>query len=169
MPAPPATAATVSDHPGSTYDEIAREPNWGSKHQHRIGFINRSGRIAGLTHDGDYPTRFEDRNEDERAFVEEAQRKHRELRAREQRGDLVNFKDVMHGQTVGSIHVAKPGKQDIYADTCTTARITTSIDQRCIHQAGALLFARRRMRSSKTRIGLVKTPVVGAGKHAVYH
>jgi nitrate reductase (NAD(P)H) len=95
MPAPPATTATVTSHPGSTADEILQEPAWGAGHQHRIGFVNRSGRVAGFTHDGDH-------DEDDHEFVEKAQRKYRDLRAREGRGDLVNFEDVMKDQTVGA-------------------------------------------------------------------
>jgi nitrate reductase (NAD(P)H) len=105
MPAPPATTATVTSHPGSTADEISQEPEWGAGHQHRIGFVNRSGRLAGFTHDGDHA---EDDDQDERKFEEEAQRKYRDLRTKEGRGDLVNFEDVMKDQTVGATLLCEP-------------------------------------------------------------
>ena len=102
MPTPPAGTATVTSHPGSSTAEIAAEPNWGSGHQHRVGYINTTGRRAGLTHEGDH----EPADEDERAFIQEATRKYRELRARAKKGDLVNFVDVMKAQTVSSLTTA---------------------------------------------------------------
>ena len=99
MPAPPARSAEVTGHPGSTAAEIASEPDWGTGHQHRVGFVNAAGRRAGLTHDGD----FEVNNEDEKRFVEEAMRKYRETRERTKEGDLVNFDQVMQAQTVSEL------------------------------------------------------------------
>jgi len=43
----------VSDHPGSTQDEISQEPDWSGGHQHRIGYKNRQHRIPGVTHSQD--------------------------------------------------------------------------------------------------------------------
>lgn len=97
MPTPPETAARVISHPGSSESEIAAEPNWAGGHQHRIGYINAAGRRAGLTHDGDH----ELEDQDERARVEAATKKYRDLRARAMKGDLINFVDVMKAQTVG--------------------------------------------------------------------
>lgn len=97
MPTPPRTAARVASHPGSSESEIAAEPNWGGGHQHRLGYINAAGRRAGLTHDGDH----EPEDQDERAVLETATKKYRDLRARSKKGDLINFVDVMKAQTVG--------------------------------------------------------------------
>lgn len=96
MPAPPARSATVTSHPGSTRGEIDAEPDWGKGHQHRTGYVNASGRRAGLTHDGDIETR----DENERQFLEDAMRRYREAREHAKEGDLVNFDEVMHAQTV---------------------------------------------------------------------
>ena len=98
MPTPPAARAAVTDHPGSTADEIDREPNWGGRHQHRIGYVNRSGRVAGLTHDGDHA----EEGADDSAFVAQAESKYRELETRRDRGGLINFNDVLNAQTVSA-------------------------------------------------------------------
>lgn len=92
--------AIVSNHPGSSEKEISEEPNWGRGHNHRIGYLNRQNRIAGLTHDGDYDP-YE--TEDDREFREEALRKQRELRDKAKKGDLLNFRDIMKDQTVRSV------------------------------------------------------------------
>jgi nitrate reductase (NAD(P)H) len=94
MPAPPSQHARVTDHPGSSEAEIVEEPDWSGHHQHRVGWINRSGRAPGLTHDGDHA------DEEEIAFLHEAQRKYRELRLKEEKGGLVSFEEVMDNQTV---------------------------------------------------------------------
>ena len=100
MPTPPAAVATVTNHPGSSQTDIANEPQWTRKHQHRVGYLNRSGRVAGLTHDGDYEDDSMVDSEEERRFVGEAEHKRGELLKREKQGDLVNFVDVMKAQTV---------------------------------------------------------------------
>lgn len=96
MPAPPSQAPSLTNHSGSTPAEIAAEPEWGRGHQHRVGFLNSTGRRAGLTHDGDHAIQ----DEEERRFVEDAMRRHRELRAKSKAGELITFEDVMRGQTV---------------------------------------------------------------------
>jgi hypothetical protein len=101
MPAPPATTAVVTNHPGSTAEDIDKEPQWGGGHQHRTGYLNRSGRIAGLTHDGDNAGPIEN-GADDHTFVEGARRQYRELQARREEGDLVNFDNVLRAQTVRS-------------------------------------------------------------------
>lgn len=35
------------DHPGSSHQEIDNEPNWGSGHNHRVGFKNKDNRVPG--------------------------------------------------------------------------------------------------------------------------
>lgn len=116
MPMPAPRKARVMDHPGSSADEIANEPDWGSGHNHRVGFRNRHDRLAGLTHDGDHG--YED--EEERQFVEAAVKKHRDLLRREKRGDMVNFQDVMKAETVSvlvsiSVMTKTPGRTFINA------------------------------------------------------
>lgn len=98
MPSPP-REARVRQHPGSSVQEIAEEPNWGSGHNHRIGYRNKHDRYAGLTHEGDH----EWRTEEERKFTDEAMRKYRELRGKAQKGELVNFQSVMKHQTVSGL------------------------------------------------------------------
>lgn len=95
--------AIVSGHPGSSEQEIEEEPNWSRGHDHRIGYLNRQGRLAGLTHDGDYDP-YE--TEEDREFRREALRKHRDLREKSQQGQLVNFQDVMKGQTVSHFRIS---------------------------------------------------------------
>ena len=85
----PRRVEVVHDHPGSSSQEIADEPDWGTGHQHRIGFRNRQGRVAGFTHDLDLPDPQE-RKEDEE-FIEDAMRKYQELRQRTKKGDLIKF------------------------------------------------------------------------------
>lgn len=89
--------AVVSRHPGASSQEIEDEPEWGRGHNHRIGYLNRQGRLAGLTHDGDYDP-YE--NEEDRQFREDAMQKYRKLKDKAKAGDLVNFQDVMKNQTV---------------------------------------------------------------------
>jgi nitrate reductase (NAD(P)H) len=95
MPFPP-RKAHVRHHPGSSEREIADEPDWRSGHNHRIGYRNKYDRYAGFTHDGDHLWR----TEEERKFTDEAMRKYRELREKAQKGELVNFQEVMKDQTV---------------------------------------------------------------------
>lgn len=89
--------AIVSQQSGASEQEIEEEPNWRRGHDHRIGFLNRQGRFAGLTHDGDYDP-YE--TAEDREFRNEAQRKYRDLREKSKKGQLVNFQDVMKAQTV---------------------------------------------------------------------
>lgn len=79
----------VQNHPGSTKEEIANEPDWGAGHQHRIGFRNRSNRVPGLAHDGDY---FKE--------VENARVLRRELQDEETSRQLVNFRDIIEHEPV---------------------------------------------------------------------
>jgi len=98
----------VSNHPGSSSQEIAEEPDWAKGHnlQHRIGYRNFQGRNPGYTHDGDHNT-YE--KEDDRQFAEEAIRKHKDLRRRAGEGELLNFQDIMKDQT--DFHQHRP---DVY-------------------------------------------------------
>lgn len=79
----------VQNHPGSTKEEIANEPNWGAGHQHRVGFRNKGNRVPGLAHDGDYSEEF--RN---------ARVLRKELQDEETCGQLVNFRDIIEHEPV---------------------------------------------------------------------
>lgn len=98
MPWDKLNTTVVSNHPGSSSQEIADEPDWTKGHnlQHRIGYRNAQGRNPGFTHDGDHDP-FE--KEEDRLFREEAMRKYKDLQKRAGRGELVNFQDVMKDQT----------------------------------------------------------------------
>lgn len=83
----------VQDHPGSTANEIANEPDWGAGHSHRIGFKNKQGRMPGITHQNDeYDT-----------VIEEARGKIQRMREEAKEGKLINFRDVIQNQTVSPI------------------------------------------------------------------
>jgi nitrate reductase (NAD(P)H) len=43
----------VTDHPGSSREEIEAEPDWGKGHEHHIGYKNFQDRLPGLTHASD--------------------------------------------------------------------------------------------------------------------
>ena len=83
----------VKNHPGSTSEDLENEPDWGvGGHEHHTGFYNRQQhRRPGLTHSGDEVLDDSD---------EEALKKLADLRKREERGDLVNFRDVIEGDEV---------------------------------------------------------------------
>ncbi|GKT41145.1 nitrate reductase [NADH] 1 [Colletotrichum spaethianum] len=67
-----------TDHPGSSQKEIEKEPNWGSGHNHRIGFKNRDNRVPG--------------------YIAEAKGKLSAFHHRVDNGDLVNFEDIVNAQ-----------------------------------------------------------------------
>lgn len=83
----------VADHPGSSLDDIWNEPKW-EAHEHRIGMRNSQDRRPGYTHAGD------EIPEEDEELEEEAVHDYRELKAREDRGELVNFRDVVLGEKV---------------------------------------------------------------------
>ena len=93
---------TVTDHPGSSKQEIDEEPEWKHGHQHRVGFTNNDHRVPGLTHGGEDV--FEHQDEDDRAD-QDAIDEFKRLRKREQAGDLVNFRDIIEHQPVGAINM----------------------------------------------------------------
>merc|ERR1711939_1110686 len=97
MPIPAPRRTKVHDHPGSSAQEVADEPDWGAGHQHRIGFRNRQERVAGFTHDSDLPD--PDEQEEDEKFTEDAMRQYQDLRQRAKKGDLVNFQELMKNQT----------------------------------------------------------------------
>lgn len=89
---------TVTDHPGSTAQDITDEPDWSSvdNHYHRVGHQNRHGRISGYTHDGDHDAYVK---EEDREFTKTAIKKYETLREQAKRGELVDFRQLMREQT----------------------------------------------------------------------
>jgi nitrate reductase (NAD(P)H) len=80
----------VKDHPGSSAQEIADEPDWGAGHSHRIGFMNRDSRVPGLTH----------KRDDYDKEIEHARRELRQLHDDAREGRLINFRDLIEKQDV---------------------------------------------------------------------
>ncbi|OAQ97561.1 hypothetical protein LLEC1_06394, partial [Akanthomyces lecanii] len=85
----------VQNHPGSTKQEIANEPDWGAGHQHRVGFRNKKNRVPGLAHDGDYSEE-----------VRTARVLRTELQDEEASGQLVNFRDIIEHEP--DLHLRHP-------------------------------------------------------------
>jgi hypothetical protein len=94
MPAP--RKARVGNFAGSTNEEIKNDPDWHAGHNHRVGYRNNQNRIAGFTHDGDY----KEEEDDDREFTKESMNRYRSLRERARKGDVLNFQDIMHSQSV---------------------------------------------------------------------
>lgn len=88
----------MNEHPGSSSQEIADEPDWGFGHNHRIGFVNNEDRHPGFSHDGDY--------EEEEELTEEDAKKVEAVKARLRRGDMINFRDIMNAKT--DFHLKHP-------------------------------------------------------------
>lgn len=72
-------------------EEIENEPDWRVGHHQRVGYTNRDNRKPGLTHEGD------ERDKEVQEVVEQSEK----LKEREDKGDLVNFRDVVQNQKVG--------------------------------------------------------------------
>ncbi|TKA71910.1 hypothetical protein B0A55_07200 [Friedmanniomyces simplex] len=119
----------VRDHPGSSAQDIHDEPEWTGGHQHRIGFKNRQDRLPGLTHDEDagedpgstLSSSTSDPNSvTEEEFDEEAKRDLEQLENRQERGDLVNFRDIISGEK--DFHLRYPENRSLgwrYVLDCT--------------------------------------------------
>lgn len=90
--------AVVSAHPGSSEQEKEEEPDWGSGHAHRIGFINQQDRVPGVTHAGED---WEGRDDelDKQGQIEEYTEKLAKARSRIEHGELLNFRDIMQAKT----------------------------------------------------------------------
>ena len=95
---------TVSYHPGSTLEEIKREPEWGSGHEHRVGFINTQNHVPGLTHSGD--EREDDSDPSEDIEAEQAAEKYHAFQDEAEEGKLVNFRDIINAQE--DLHLRRP-------------------------------------------------------------
>ncbi|OQO12698.1 hypothetical protein B0A48_02161 [Cryoendolithus antarcticus] len=106
MPSDVPWNVSIRDHPGSSAEDIHDEPNWTSGHQHRVGYRNDQGRLPGLTHDADEASDVPDltfpssgsESEDEQTFDEDARRRFQELKTRANKGDLLNFRDIITNQ-----------------------------------------------------------------------
>jgi len=95
---------TVSYHPGSTLEEIQKEPEWGRGHEHRVGFINGQNRVPGLTHSGDEREDDSDPSEDIEAEI--AAEKYHEFWDEAEEGKLVSFRDIINAQE--DLHLRRP-------------------------------------------------------------
>lgn len=113
---------TVTDHPGSSKQDILDEPSWsteGYRHQHRIGYRNRQDRLPGLTHDGDEAgdvpdlTNSSDSSEpdDEAEVDEKAKEDFLKLKGRVEKGELVNFRDIVTNEK--DLHLQFPQNRSI--------------------------------------------------------
>ncbi|KAE9968988.1 hypothetical protein EG328_007142 [Venturia inaequalis] len=92
---------TVHEHPGSSWDDVLNEPEWGTGHNHRIGYKNNQDRVAGITH-----ARDELSKEDEEAYEE-----YQELRDEAKKGDLLNFRDIVKGEK--DFHLQHPENRSL--------------------------------------------------------
>ncbi|PKS12473.1 hypothetical protein jhhlp_000679 [Lomentospora prolificans] len=91
----------AKEHPGATFEEIQNEPAWESGHQHRIGFRNADNRLPGFTH-GLQPLSAEE----EEAIVREARKKFKSIQDKEDKGELVNWRDIVGG--LHDFHLVHP-------------------------------------------------------------
>lgn len=94
----------VTNHPGSSLEEIENEPSWESGHQHRVGFLNRDNRRPGITHDVD-----EKDIDDE--IAEEAKEDLAKLKEEVNNGELVNWRDIIHDQK--DLHLRHPDNRSL--------------------------------------------------------
>ncbi|KAK2629718.1 hypothetical protein QTJ16_000538 [Diplocarpon rosae] len=95
----------VQHHPGATLQDIENEPDWGRGHQHRVGFVNGQDRVPGLTHAGD--EHEDDSDPHDELSIEDARKRYEKLRDDEEKGKLVNFRDVINAQK--DFHLVRPG------------------------------------------------------------
>lgn len=88
---PHRTAPTY--HPGSSKADIENEPDWGKVPHHRVGFRDKNGRVAGVSHP-------QDDLDNEKEFLEHARQLADQLRQKQERGDLLSVVDFMRDQEV---------------------------------------------------------------------
>ncbi|KFA77101.1 hypothetical protein S40288_09733 [Stachybotrys chartarum IBT 40288] len=86
------------EHPGSSSKEIAEEPNWGSGHNHRVGYKNRDNRLPGYAHGTDSSAPEEHKKE--------GRKKYMDLRERQADGALLNFRDIVGMKE--DVHLTRP-------------------------------------------------------------
>ncbi|KAL1593157.1 hypothetical protein SLS60_010764 [Paraconiothyrium brasiliense] len=94
----------ITDHPGSSREEIDQEPDWDIGHQHLVGFLNRDHRRPGLTHNADYSNIEDD-------FSQEARAEYEKLKDRENRGELLNWRDIIQNEE--DLHLRDPDNRSI--------------------------------------------------------
>ena len=98
MPPIPYTVS-VKDHPGSSWEDIQNEPQWGVGHNHQVGFKNNQDRIAGITH------RHDDLDQSDEE-PEVAKQRFEGLLNSAKKGDLLNFRDFMNNQKVSILETS---------------------------------------------------------------
>lgn len=118
---------SVTSHPGSSAQDIQDEPDWTSRHQHRIGFKNRQDRKPGLTHEADEAddvpdlTRSSSEDEDDKeAFDEQARADYEKLKRDAEGGKLTNFRDIVSNEP--DFHLRYPQNRSLgwrYVLECT--------------------------------------------------
>lgn len=91
----------ITDHPGSTEQEIQDEPDWIELQAHAIGFKNPEGRKPGLV----------DAAHDREEEIKAARRLRDELTKKVSTGHLVNFRDVIEHQT--DFHLRHPENRSL--------------------------------------------------------
>jgi hypothetical protein len=96
----------TTNHPGSSRDEIEKEPDWQAEHQHehRIGYKNRHDRRPGVTHEEDEHTEAQD-------LAEAARNGYDEIARKEKQGDLVNFRDIVLNEK--DLHLRHPENRSL--------------------------------------------------------
>ncbi|EEP77457.1 hypothetical protein UREG_02306 [Uncinocarpus reesii 1704] len=88
-------------HPGSSQKDIEKEPDWQKVPHHRIGYRDKQGRVAGVSHpDGDL--------DKDKEFLDHARKLADELRQRRERGELLTVVDFMKDQE--DYHLRMPSK-----------------------------------------------------------
>lgn len=97
----------VTEHPGSTREDINNEPDWANQHRHdhRVGYRNQHDRVAGITHHDD------EKLDNEHELDEEAKQKYDKLKEKAKNGDLVNFRDLIEGQE--DLHLRHPENRSL--------------------------------------------------------
>ncbi|KAJ4991807.1 nitrate reductase [Stagonosporopsis vannaccii] len=98
----------VTDHPGSTAEDIANEPDWEHLHghDHRVGFRNKEGdRLPGITH------RDDERASEAEKLAGEAKAEYEKLRERVKKGELLNFRDLIEGEK--DLHLRHPENRSL--------------------------------------------------------
>jgi nitrate reductase (NAD(P)H) len=96
----------TTNHPGSSQDDIEKEPDWQAEHQHehRIGYKNRYDRRPGVTHEEDEHTEAQD-------LAEVAQKGYDRIVKKEKQGDLVNFRDIVLNEK--DLHLRHPENRSL--------------------------------------------------------
>lgn len=120
----------VKQHPGSTAQGIASEPDWAVGHEHHIGHRNRQERRPGFTNAGD-------EEEGDEEFKREATKELENLQDRLHKGELVNLRDVINQQVVNHrVPISNWGAALFVVTKRMTCRITTFDIQNGTHLVG---------------------------------